>query len=208
MSIVREVATVLLTEIKKQPFVWAVTIIAVILPLVVGITAVSENGFRGIQYAEFSAGLILYLTAVKIVLDAVKSPTPFFDDISGLFIKWFMSNITSTVFWFIFIFGFAFLIIPGYIIFIRYSFAPLISLDTADNPIDAFKKSKELVTGIQWKMAAIVAILFVGNYIFFQIGENAGIAGVTISIMFYTALYEWLKKQKKDVVILNSALKK
>lgn len=208
MSVFREFFERWIVEMKKEPVLWAITIMLVILPLVVFVSVVSESGIRGIQYAEAGTGVLLYLNAVKIILDAIKSPTPFFDDISGLCIKWIMSNLTSIVFLVVFIFGFAFLIIPGYYIFVQYSFAPLISIDTGENPLEAFKKSSALVVGFQWKMAGIVAALFVGNYLLFQIGENIGITGITFSLLLYSALYEWLKGEQKDLIILNSGLKK
>ncbi len=95
--------------------------------------------------------------------------------------------------------GFILLIIPGIIWTIKYSFAPLIVIDTKAGPIAALKESGRITDGSKWKLfgfGLLSALVAAAGYLAFFVGA---LVTIPITTFAWVYVYRTLSKAKAGV---------
>lgn len=95
--------------------------------------------------------------------------------------------------------GVIFLIIPGVILAVRLSFAPIIVIDTKIGPVEAIKESYNITKGVFWKMLLFwisIGLLNLAGFVALVVGLLVSIPVSTLATIY---VYRELTKAKAGV---------
>jgi uncharacterized membrane protein len=161
--------------------------------------------------AHWSVTLILMIVSIitrigynKIFLRISNNETPKFTDVFQeykLFWKYLGVSILHGL---VIIGGLILLIIPGIIWAVRFSFAPLILVDTSMGPIASMKESYAITRDNFWPLLLFwlaIGILNIFGFIIFGVGL---LVSVPISTFATIYVYRALTKMKAGVVVTAS----
>ena len=105
---------------------------------------------------------MLNVAYLKYVLNFVRTGKCDFNDIIDcLKAKWLNILLLSILMDLILVVGFMALFVPGVILALAYSMAPLLIIDTDLSPIDALRKSREMMKGYKWNYF-VFGLSFIG----------------------------------------------
>lgn len=91
-------------------------------------------------------------------------------------------------------FGFAFFIVPAFVIGLAWSLAPILVIDRGINPMEALKKSNELTYGNKWKIfwgyfLLVLAFVILGGLVAYVGISISTAAGYAFEIVAYLLLW-------------------
>jgi uncharacterized membrane protein len=165
---------------------------------------------HGFQFLSFSIlfaltilSILFHIGFLRLSLDLTEGKQISFRNILS-YEYYFWSFIGTTLLVSILFFvGLVFLIVPGIILGLMFSFATIITIDLDLNPLAALDKSRELARGVKWKLLGFYMILGVLNFF----GVTAFVVGllVTVPISIFSILYVYreLLKQTESITIVN-----
>jgi uncharacterized membrane protein len=127
--------------------------------LTVAIGFIGDQGHWSVALLFAILSIIVRIGYTKIFLRMNDGETPKFKDIFEEYPLFWKYLITSILQGLAILGGLLLLIIPGIIFAIKYSFAPLILIDTKTDPIGSMKESAVLTKDKKWQLLGFYLVL-------------------------------------------------
>lgn len=180
---------------------------ATLLILAVGsLTGTTETDYGQIDLSLFSIVLAIFFMIIrigynKIILKFNDGEETRFSDIFKEYRTFWRYLGVSILTPLIILIGLFFLIVPGIIFAVRFSFAPIIVIDTKSGPIQALKESFAITKGSFFKLLLFwITMIFVNflGIVFFGIGLLISIPITTFAFIY---VYRELSKIKASLAM-------
>lgn len=179
-----------------------ISLLTTLLMLVVGYVGDNAHWAASLILAIFS--IIINIGYTKIYLRITDGETPKFAEIFEeyrLFWKYLITNILQAL---AMLGGLILLIIPGIIFALKYSFAPLILIDTKSEPIASMKESAAITKGKKWQLLGFYIVLGLLNMVGIIALGIGLIVSVPISMFAYIYVYRALSKANAGMIETTS----
>ena len=145
-------------------------------------------------------GIIIRIGYNKIFLRIHDGETPKFTDIFKEYKTFWRYLGVSILYPLAVVGGLILIIIPGIIWAVRFSFSPIIVIDTKSGPVAAMKESYAITKGNFWKLVLfffVMALLNLLGFVLFGIGL---ILSIPVSTMAYIYVYRKLTEAKAGLI--------
>lgn len=150
-------------------------------------------------YVTLLTLLSVFLSAflLRVILNIFDNKKNKFEEVAEIFPKLFRFILASIIYQGIVLIGLILFIVPGIIMIVKFQFTPYLIIDKDLELGEAFRKSNELASGVQWKLFwfMIVGIaVSLSGFIVFGIGALFSIPTVWMAGVF---VYRSLLNQSK-----------
>lgn len=144
--------------------------------------------------------IIVRIGYTKLFLRMSDDETPKFVDIFKEYRLFWKYLVTSILQGLAILGGLILLIIPGIIFAIKYSFAPLILIDTKIDPIGAMKESTVLTKDKKWSLLGFYSVLALVNIAGILALGVGLLVSIPVSMFAHIFVYRELTKSKAGVL--------
>lgn len=174
--------------------------------LISGASGASDKSHNDFAFLSFIATIFIVIVRIgynKMFLRIHDGESPKFSDIFKEYRTFWKFIGVSILYPIVVICGIILLIIPGIFWAIRFSFSPLIVIDTKIGPIKAMKESYAITKGAFWKIMLFwiaVAILNFVGFLFFGIGLL-----LTVPVTTFASVYVYRLLSQKKAGLMQTA---